>query len=69
MNHTTLDTIIDSLENGQMKQAREQTVYRCKTKPVQMAYNVGTVVGALCDPDGHRKNPDLAVRFLKQFEK
>ena len=60
--------IIDSLYNGQFKQAKQQTQYLCKTKPEKQAYIVGQVVGALCDIDGSRNNPDLAVRYLNLFD-
>lgn len=60
--------IIESLENGQFKQAKQQTQHLCKTKPEKQARIVGQVVGALCDPDGSHNNPDLAVKFLTLFD-
>jgi len=63
-----IDHIIESLINGQFKQAKEQTQYRCKTKPEKQARIVGQVIGALCDPDGYRNDPSLAVRYLKLFD-
>ena len=59
--------IIESLLNGQFSQAKEQTQYRCRTKPEKQAYIVGQVVGALCDPDGRYNKPDLGVRYLNLF--
>lgn len=64
---TNIEHIIESLINGQFIQAKEQTQYRCKTKPEKQAYIVGQIVGALCDPDGFHHNPDLAVTFLNCF--
>lgn len=59
--------IIESLQNGQFKQAKTQTQYLCKTVPERQARRVGQVVGALCDPDGNYKNPDLALQYLQLF--
>jgi len=65
--HYRIDHIIDSLIDGQFKQAKEQTQYRCKTLPEKQSRIVGQVVGALCDPDGYRNDPDLAVTYLNLF--
>ena len=59
--------IIESLENGQLKQAKEQIQWKCKTKPEKQAFKVGQVVGALMDEDDYN-NPDLARRFLCLFD-
>ncbi len=63
-----INHIIDSMINGQFKQAKEQTQYRCKTLPEKQAHRVGQVVGALCDPDHPNYDPDMAVRFLALWE-
>ena len=63
-----IDNIIRSMVNGQWKQAKELTRKGCKTKPERMAYRVGRIVGALCDPDGFRDEPDLARVYLTMFE-
>lgn len=65
--HYRIDHIIDSLTNGQFKQAKAQTQYMCKTLPEKQAYKVGQIVGALMDKDGSSYNPNLAVRFLNLF--
>lgn len=62
-----INHIIESMINGQFKQAKEQTQYRCKTLPEKQAYRVGQVVGSLCDPDGFYNMPDLAVTYLNLF--
>lgn len=55
--------IIDSLINGQFKQAKSQTLIGCKTRPEKLAYRVGSIVGALIE----NGKPDLAVKFLNLF--
>lgn len=67
-NRYNVSHITESLINGQFKQAKAQTQYKCKTNPEKQAYIVGQVVGALVDPDNHNK-PDLAVRYLNLFNK
>lgn len=62
------DAVIESIINGQMHQAKQQLQHGCKTRPEKQAYRLGRVVGALCDPDGSYKQPDLAVRFLALFK-
>ncbi|WGH49536.1 hypothetical protein [Alishewanella phage vB_AspM_Slickus01] len=64
MNESLENTIIDSLINGQFKQAKEQITSGCKTKPYKLAHRVGEIVGVL-----HRQGQiDLATRFLTLFE-
>tara|TARA_R110002126_G_scaffold182742_2_gene331359 strand:+ start:416 stop:634 length:219 start_codon:yes stop_codon:yes gene_type:complete len=63
-----IEHIIDSLINGQFKQAKEQTQYRCKTKPEKQAYRVAQVVGALMDKE-NCDDPDMAVKYLKLFDR
>lgn len=67
-NKYNITPIIDSLINGQFKQAKSQAQYLCKTKPEKQAYIVGQVVGALCDRDHVYNDPDLAVIFLSLFD-
>ena len=62
-----IDHIVDSLINGQFKQAKEQTQYRCKTKPEKLARKVGQVIGALVDTDDYNR-PELAARYLNVFD-
>ena len=62
-----IDHIVDSLINGQFKQAKEQTQYRCKTKPEKLARKVGQVIGALMDEENF-DNPELAARYLNLFD-
>ena len=63
-----IDEIIESLINGQFQQAKEQTMYRCKTRPMKLASRVGQVVGSLTDPDGFYNMPNLAVRYWNLFK-
>ena len=59
--------IIDSLVNGQYRQAKEYAQHGRKTKPEAQARIVGQVVGALCDRASDNYDPDLAVVFLNMF--
>lgn len=59
-----LDTIVDSVYNGQMKQAKEQTLRGCRTKPAKLAYRVATVVKLLCTRDDWFE----CSRFISMFE-
>ena len=61
-----IDHIIESLINGNFKQAKEQTQYGCKSIPEKQAKIVGQVVGALMDKDNYN-DPDLAVTYLDMF--
>lgn len=45
--HIILHEIINSLVVGQFKQARDQTLYKIKTKPDRVAYRVGGVISHL----------------------
>ena len=45
--HIIIHEIVDSLVNGQFKQAKEQTLDRCKTKPEVVARRTGLVVSHL----------------------
>lgn len=59
-----IDTIIESLYNGQYKQAKSQVMEGCKTKPELLAYRVGFIIEILGDRgDNYESN-----RFLAQFE-
>jgi len=61
-----IEHIIESLYNGQFKQAKKQTQYMCKTIPEKQAYKVGQIVGALMDIENYN-DPDMAVQFLNLF--
>ena len=63
-----IDEVVHCLQTKQYDKAKELTLNRCKTKPIKLAHRVGKIVGALCDPDGLRRDPDLAVKFLSLFE-
>mgnify|MGYP001586460582 CR=1 FL=1 len=64
--HYQIDHIIESLINGQFKQAKEQTQEGCKTNPERQARKVGQVVGTLCGPDYNM--PGLAGNYLNLFD-
>ena len=68
MQKENITEILDSLYNGQFKQAKEFTLRGVKTKPMKLAHRVGQVVGALLGADGFTVRPDLAVRYLELFE-
>lgn len=56
--------VIESLLNGQWRQAKEELQRGCKTKPEKQARKLGQVIGHLCDTN----RGDMAVRFLKMFD-
>lgn len=62
------NAIIDSLINGQFKQAKELVQGGCKTLPEKQAYRLARVCCALVDPEGYHKRPDLAKSLLKLFK-
>lgn len=59
-----VDTVIESLYNGQYKQAKSQIMEGCKTKPEKLAHRVAIIVISLCDGGYFNE----AHRFLAQFE-
>lgn len=63
-----IDHIIDSLHNGQFKQAKEQIQHKCKTKPEVQARKLAQVCSALIDPEGFHNRPDLAESLLNMFD-
>lgn len=58
-----IDTIIESLYNGQYRQAKNQVMEGCKTKPELLAYRVGFIIDILRD----NGDSSEATRFLAQF--
>lgn len=69
MGYNLLNEIIDSLHNGQIKQAKEMLQKGCRTLPEVQAYRLARVCCALIDPDGYHQRADLAVVFLKCFKR
>lgn len=68
MNHRIMREAIDACKSGQYAKANAIVSSKCKTKPRKLAYRVGRIVGALTDPDGFHKQPDMAVKFLATFK-
>ena len=62
-----IETIIESLYNGQFTQAKAQAQYRCKALPEKQSATVALVVHTLCDPLGLYRDADLALRFINLF--
>jgi len=58
------ETILDSVYNGQWKQAKEQTQSQCKTKPSMQAFIVGQVTLLLHLDE---EEPELAITYLCLF--
>lgn len=69
MRHRIQEQTIEAIKQGDMTKAHAIVTTKCKTKPEEMAYRVGRIVGALVDPDGFHKQPDLAQKFLEQFKR
>lgn len=67
-----IDTIIESLYNGQYKQAKSQIMDGCENQPEKLAYRVGFVIETLClrssDIYEEIKTSNIIDRFLTQFE-
>ena len=68
MNHKIQQETIEAIKAGDYAKANAIVTQKCKTKPNKLAYRVGRIVGALCDPDGFHNEPDKAVKFLNTFK-
>jgi hypothetical protein len=68
MNYSAKRTVMNLILDGRPQDAKRVLVLGCRTKPEVMAYRVGTIVGALTDPDGFRNKPDKAKAFLDLFK-
>ena len=62
-----IEAVIESLLNGQFRQAKRQTKYKCRTNPDKLAHRVGSVVAMLCDPDGTNYFPNKVHAYLEMF--
>ena len=68
MDIETFNGTIEAIKLGKYEEAYATIRKGCKTKPNELAYRIGRVVGALTDPDGFHKEPDRAATFLEMFK-
>ena len=59
---------VEACKADRYADAKRILMHKCKTKPVELAYRLGKVIGALTDPDGSHKQPDRAVKLLELFD-
>ena len=65
-----IESVLESIVNGQYKQAKDMITEGCKTKPEKMAQRLGHIIACISDEDIQGcfgVNTDHAIRLINQF--